>query len=179
MHLGSDDNIIRRLTKFPMPVSLVLIRIMNHIYPLHEYAAYLSAFSAHSIKYKGVRYATVEHAYHCQRYPDTTDSDIRRYIAKETSARKAWKLSQTFKSYQHKDWDTIKVNVMEELCRAKMDQHEDVKQALLSSGDYLILKDYPDEFWGVGINGGKNTMGCIWMKLRDEIKENATLTEQK
>ena len=141
---------------------------MQKMYPLHEYAEYLSAFSAHMLEYKGLLYPTVEHAYHCQRY---SDSSIIEEIKNARSAHGAWEVSQKYKAQQDPDWDTKKAAVMEELCRAKLAQHLIVKEALIASGDAVIIKDYPDPFWGVGLNGeGRNEMGKLWMKLRAELK---------
>jgi len=62
---------------------------------------------------------------------------------------------------------------MEELFRAKLDQHPDVRQALLDSSDMLIVKYEPkDAWWGDGPDGlGRNEMGKLWMQLRDEPSE--------
>ena len=136
------------------------------IYHLGKYAKYLSASSAHMIEYKGVIYPTVEHAYHCQRY---TDPKIIEIMKSARSPQKAWEASQQYKSKQVPDWDSKKILIMEDLCKTKLTQHEDVKNALLASGDDLILKDYPDSFWGIGLDGGRNEMGKIWMRLRDEL----------
>lgn len=135
---------------------------------MHEYEQYLGAFSAHAIEYKGVVYPTVEHAYHCQRY---ADPKIQEEIRGALSAYKAWETSQKYKSQQFADFDAKKAEIMEELCRAKLAQHEDVQEALKVSGDAVIVKDYPDSFWGIGMDGvGKNLMGVIWIKLRAELK---------
>jgi len=141
---------------------------MKRIFPMHEYEQYLSAFSAHAIEYKGVVYPTVEHAYHCQRY---SDPKIQEEIRGASSAFKAWEASQKYKAQQASDFDARKAEVMEGLCRAKLAQHKDVHEALVVSADSVIIKDFPDPFWGIGQDGvGKNLMGVIWMKLRAELK---------
>ena len=141
---------------------------MRRIYSLHDYEQYLSAFSAHAIEYKGIVYSTVEHAYHCQRY---ADESIQKEIRDARSAYKAWGTSQKYKDKERANWKDQKAVVMEELCRAKLSQHEDVKQALIESREDVIVKDYPDAFWGIGMDGeGRNEMCKIWMKLRAELK---------
>ena len=82
-------------------------------------------------------------------------------------------------AYQHKekwrpDWHNIKVEIMEDLLRAKLEQHQYVKNKLLQTEDYLICEDSPvDDFWGIGKNrDGQNMMGKLWMKLREEVKQN-------
>lgn len=134
---------------------------------MHEYEQYLSAFSAHAVEYKGVSYPTVEHTYHCQRY---SDENIQKEIREATSAYKSWETSQKYRSQQLPNWDEIKGAVMEEICRAKLAQHDDVKQALIESREDVIVKDFPDPYWGINETAGRNEMGKIWMKLRAELK---------
>ena len=135
---------------------------------MHEYEQYLSTFSSHAVEYKGVLYSTVEHAYHCQRY---SDPKIQDEIRSALSAYKAWEVSQKYKSQQIENFDEQKASVMEDICRSKLAQHTDVETALRVSADSVIIKDFPDSFWGIGMDGsGKNTMGLIWMKLRGELR---------
>ncbi len=141
--------------------------MIKRMYPMHEYTEYLSVLSAHMVEFKGVLYPTCEHAYHCQRYSDLA---IIEEIKSARSAYGAWEVSQKYKVQQRAGWDDQKSVVMEEICRAKLAQHPIIKEALLASGDSVIVKDYPDAFWGIGMNGvGKNEMGVIWMKLRSEL----------
>ena len=129
---------------------------------------FFSAFSAHTVEYKGVLYKTAEHAYHCQRY---TDPKIAEEIQNAPSVEKAWEISQKYKSQQLPDFDARKIGIMEEIFRAKLLQHKDVKQKLIRSGNTRIIKKHPlDYFWGTGAdNSGRNEMGRLWMKLRAEL----------
>ena len=141
--------------------------VTRKLYPLDQYEKFLGAFSAHAIEYKGKLYPTVEHAYHASRYANEV---VQEEIRAAKSAFKAWEVSQKYKANQLTDFDTRKSEVMEELCRLKLTQHEDVKLGLLASGDDTIVKNYPDPYWGIGMDGvGKNEMGVIWMKLRSEL----------
>jgi ribA/ribD-fused uncharacterized protein len=143
--------------------------MIKRMYPMHEYTEYLSVLSAHMVEFKGTMYATCEHAYHCQRY---ADSAVVEEIKNARSAYAAWEVSQKYKVKQSPDWDTQKAAVMEEICRAKLAQHPIVRDALIASGDSVIVKDYPDSFWGIGLDGkGQNVMGQIWIKLRKELQD--------
>ena len=77
------------------------------------------------------------------------------------------------KDKRRKDWDEIKVGIMEELLRCKIEQNPYVKKKLLETKDYTIVEDSPkDSFWGWGEDrNGNNQLGKLWMKLRDEIKK--------
>ncbi len=136
------------------------------------FVTYFSGYSAHAVEYNGLVYSTVEHAYHCQRY---TDALIIEEIRSARSPFKAWEVSQKHKSGQVADFNERKVAVMEELCRAKLAQHEDVRRELIGSGDAIIVKHIttgpkPDGFWDDGADGaGRNETGKIWMKLRAEL----------
>jgi ribA/ribD-fused uncharacterized protein len=140
----------------------------DKLYPLDQYEKFLATFSAHAIECDGVWYPTVEHAYHASRY---TDVAIKEEIRQAKSPYLAWEISQKHKAIQMADFDAKKAEVMEELCRLKLEQHRDVHAGLLASGDDVIVKNYPDPYWGIGKDGiGKNMMGIIWMKLRAELK---------
>ena len=142
------------------------------ILPFDLYERMLSPFSGHMVEYKGVLYPTAEHAYHCQRY---TDPKIVEEIKTARSAKKAWELSQKYKIQQVGGFNEKRVQVMEDICRAKMQQHEDVKEMLLDSGDASIIKNYPDPFWSIGLNGeGRNELGKLWIRLREELRSGTT-----
>lgn len=141
---------------------------MLEILSREVFTKYLSAFSAHPITYHGTTYKTVEHAYHAQRY---TDAKIVQDIVDSETPEEAWEVSQRYKSQQIPDFNERKLAVMEELFRAKLDQHPDVRRALIESGDLTIVKHEPkDAWWGDGPDGsGRNEMGKLWMRLRNEL----------
>lgn len=71
-----------------------------------------------------------------------------------------------------KNWEIIKSRVMESIIKDKIYQHPDIKKTLLSTGQCVIREASPTDFyWGIGKdNTGKNVLGNIWMKLRDELR---------
>lgn len=141
---------------------------MEETYPFELFEKFLAPFSGHMLEFKGVLYTTTEHAYHCQRY---TDPSVIEEIKQARSAYLAWETSQKYKSSQLVDFDSKKVEIMEELFKAKLAQHADVKEALIKSGETTIVKHQADKFWGDGLDGaGKNEMGKVWMKLRAELQ---------
>lgn len=132
------------------------------------FSKYLSNFSEHQVEYEGASYLTAEHAYHCQRYEDPA---IISEIFTAPTARAAWETSQKYKSRQNPEFTELKVEIMKKILRAKADQHEDVRRALLESGEQEIVKNEPnDSFWGNGPDGsGRNELGKLWMSIRAEI----------
>ena len=129
----------------------------------------LSNFSAHQVKYQGQIYPTVEHAYQAQKL---TEEVLKKEVRQAASPALAKETAYRYKGKWRSDWHEVKVEVMKAIVRAKLEQHEEVKQALKKTGTAEIKENSPvDYFWGIGRDGsGKNEMGKIWMKLRDEIK---------
>lgn len=128
----------------------------------------LHNFSAHSILYKDILYHTVEHAYHSSKFDD---ENIKKEIQNAKSPLLAHELGLKYKSGRKSDWDQIKVDVLYEIIKEKVSQHEEVKNTLLSTGDDEIVEDNPnDEFWGNGKDGnGQNNTGKILMRIRREL----------
>ena len=129
----------------------------------------LSPFSAHQIEIWGELFPTFEHAYQCARIVPGPEWDE---IKKARSPMEAWRLGQKYKKHpdlRQKEYD--KDVVVEELFRAKLTQHPDIKEVLLATKDRELRKVYDkDYYWGTGADGsGENRMGKLWMKLRDEL----------
>lgn len=137
----------------------------------------LSNFSAFRVKWKNRSFDTAEAAYHWEKFPNDAnpmkESDTQWGIRKVSSAHAAFKMAQDFKSLRRKDWDEVKVGIMREILRAKVDQHEYVKRKLLATGDRELIEDsWRDDFWGWGPNkDGQNMLGKLWMEIRAELKQ--------
>ena len=146
---------------------------MEKTYPLEKFAIYLSPHSAHSIVFKGKTYPTVEHAFQCQRY---INESIIEEIRSASSPVLAWEISAKYKHETVMGFKEGKLGIMKELMVAKVRQHEDVRQALMDSGDLVIVKHITtgppaDGFWDDGEDGtGLNHMGRLWMAIRSEIR---------
>ncbi len=132
----------------------------------------LSNFSAHQVELDGFIYPTLEHAYHSERFED---DDIKTEIRSAISPMQAKEISWKYKQdNQLVDWDDKKASVMKKLCRLKLMQHQDVKDALLRTGDRQIVEDISSEYyWGTGEDGtGENVLGKIWMELREKLSQS-------
>jgi len=150
---------------------------MKDTLPLEIFYIYFSPYTAHAIEIEGVVYPTVEHAYQCQRY---TDKKIINEIISSRSPVLAWETSSKYKHLQipeFKNWD-YKIMIMKKLMKLKAIQHNEVRKALLDSGDLRIVKHivtYPpgDGCWDDGEDGkGLNHIGRMWMEIREELKQN-------
>ncbi|MFA5107001.1 MAG: NADAR family protein [Patescibacteria group bacterium] len=126
-----------------------------------------SNFSAHAVEYRGDLFMTAEHAYQAAKFDDDA---IKSEIQSARSAYAAKEIARQHKTKRISNWDQKKVQIMEEIVRAKYRQHGDVQKALKESGNEEIIENSPiDSFWGTGADGnGRNELGKIWMKLRLE-----------
>lgn len=144
--------------------------------PLEIFYIYFSPYTAHAIEMDGVVYPSVEHSYQCARY---TDKNIISEILKAKSPVKAWEVSSKYKHMQVPEFkdENHKIKVMKELMLQKTLQHEDVKKALLDSGNLKIVKHIVtpppgDGFWDDGEDGnGLNHIGKIWMDIRETLRK--------
>lgn len=142
----------------------------------------LSDFSSFVVQWRGVSFPTLEHAYQFMKfvpegYPDKDlptlkmASDIRTVIRNAPSAYEARRLGEFCKSDQRPDWETVKVSIMEQLKRAKLQQHLFMRTTLLKTGNRTLVEYSPDgTVCGVSQNEvGQNMGGNLWMKIRADL----------
>jgi len=127
------------------------------------------------VEYEGLVYPSVENAYQAAKFDPS-----RREVFTSISARKAKKLGS--KAELPPDWETKKVEVMEELVRQKFTRHPELRKRLLETGDAVLIEGttWGDEFWGVNLEKpdpsspwgyrGRNLLGQILMKVREELR---------
>lgn len=141
----------------------------------------LSNFSSFSLKWNGLTFPTTEHAYHWEKFrsPVLNENENDRFqrenlassILNAPSAHEAFKTAEFWKKMRRADWDEVKVDIMRNLLRAKVMQHEYVRRKLLDTGSReLVENSWRDDFWGWGPNrDGKNMLGKLWMQVRSEV----------
>jgi ribA/ribD-fused uncharacterized protein len=131
----------------------------------------LSNFSAFSLMWKERLFPTSEAAYHFEKFPHNALLQSRIWLAR--SAHEAFKIAEQNKENCRPDWDVVKVDIMREILRAKVQQHEYVHRKLLATGDRELIEDsWRDDFWGWGPNrDGQNMLGKLWMEIRTELRE--------
>lgn len=128
-------------------------------------------FSSFQVDYKGRRWATSEHAYQASHFFDTAPA-LAEQIYNARSAHEAYSIAKDNGDKAPENWHEIKVEIMYEICKLKLMQNPYVKKKLGLSGDLDIIEDSPkDDFWGWGPKrDGRNELGKIWMRLRDELR---------
>lgn len=137
-------------------------------YPREFYC--LDNFSSFKVEWDGYLYASLEEAYQTAKFLKSAP-EIAEEIKKSHSAHEAQKIAFANKDKVRSDWQEVKLTIMEELLRKKLQQNPYVKQKLLQTKDYIIVEDSPkDNFWGWEKDRiGENHLGKLWMKLRDEL----------
>ena len=130
-------------------------------------------FSSFKVEWNGYLFASVEEAYQAASFMGS-DEELVEKIKKSHSADEAQRIAYANRDKRREDWDDVKISIMEELLRLKIEQNPYVKKKLLQTEDYMIVEDSPkDDFCGWGPNrNGQNNLGKLWMKLREELKNN-------
>ena len=130
-------------------------------------------FSSFKVEWNGYLFSSVEEAYQAASFMGS-DEELVEKIKKSHSADEAQRIAYANRDKRREDWDDVKISIMEELLRLKIEQNPYVKKKLLQTEDYMIVEDSPkDDLWGWGPNrNGQNNLGKLWMKLREELKNN-------
>ncbi|MDJ1492764.1 NADAR family protein [Cytophagaceae bacterium DM2B3-1] len=139
-------------------------------YSVSEAYGEFSNFALYPIKLKGKMWPTSEHYFQAQKFVGTPYEET---IRKAISPMKAAELGRSRKVKLRRDWDSAKDNIMYEAIKAKFTQHIELAELLLETGDVRIIEHTENDFyWGDGGDGsGKNKLGKLLMKLREELKE--------
>ena len=148
-----------------------LLSVDGSIIGFYEREFYMfSNFSSFQVRWKDHLWSTSEHAHQAAKFFET-DQAIVATIERASSAHDAYKLAQLHKDARDPDWDAKKADIMHDICRHKLQQHPYIQHHLLLTGDEQIVEDSPkDSYWGWGDDHhGRNELGTIWMKLREEL----------
>jgi len=131
----------------------------------------LDNFSAFSVTIWGKTFPTAEHAYQWKKFSDSEPA-IAELICNATNPHQVKKISDAHKAKCPSSWTTDNLIQMELILRAKIEQHQKMRDLLLETGEKELLENSPvDAYWGVGPTGdGLNHLGKLWMKLRDELQ---------
>jgi hypothetical protein len=131
-----------------------------------------SNFSSFSVNWRGRDWQTSEHAYQAAHFFESAPELVEK-IHQAKSALEAYKIAKDNDDKVASNWDDIKVEIMEDNVKHKLQQNPYIKHKLIQTRDKRIVEDSPkDDFWGWGKNkDGRNELGKIWMKLREEVRK--------
>ena len=132
--------------------------------------AFLSNFYPCVVMYEGKTYPSVEHAFQAAK---SLDEDVRKGFQSCPTAKDAKQFGRHVSL--RPDWENVKIKVMTDCVRDKFARNlsdVDLKSLLLGTGDQHLEEgnNHRDTFWGTVNGQGRNELGTILMKIRDELK---------
>ena len=79
-----------------------------------------------------------------------------------------------YSQWRRNDWEEVKEEIMFKALQAKFTQHDKLKQLLVGTKNRQLVERSPyDSYWGDGGDGsGKNRLGVLLMRLRDDLNQN-------
>lgn len=128
---------------------------------------FLSNFSDYHCLFEGVSYKTVEHAFQAAK---TLDKNQRMKIEYAVTPGEAKKLGR--RVCLREDWEQVKDDVMYDCLVSKFKLDKVLRFKLLDTYPAELIEGntWGDTYWGVCNGVGKNTLGKLLMRLRDEIR---------
>jgi predicted NAD-dependent protein-ADP-ribosyltransferase YbiA (DUF1768 family) len=141
---------------------------------------WLGNMSPYPIEYAGKTWRTTEALFQAMRFDNVDLQEMIRLEKGPMGAKmKAKGMADRMAVKQLSEKD---VSNMETCVRLKLEQHPNLMEELLNTGDLPIYEDVTKRgnrgsnlFWGAmlvdGVWQGQNVLGNIWMKLRQEIRD--------
>ncbi|MHA2045521.1 MAG: NADAR family protein [Candidatus Thorarchaeota archaeon] len=151
-----------------------------------EEHGWMGNMSAFPVEYEGKVYRTTEALFQALRFDDET-------IIEEIREQKS-PMSAKMKAKKNKDKMVVKqlseqdLDLMRLCVRLKIEQHDDLRDKLIATGDELIVEDVTKRrnkgsamFWGAALEldtleeegvevwTGQNWLGKIWAELREKV----------
>ena len=141
---------------------------------------YDSPFVIDNIRYNHVeQYIMAEKA---RVFNDTESYDA---ILKAVTPKECKNLGRLVAGFDEKIWNDVRCDVLRKGLYAKFTQNEDMKQALLATGDSILAESSPyDEIFGIKLRAeeaitmspldwqGDNLLGKALMELRADLRSN-------
>ena len=132
-----------------------------------------SNFSSHGFELDGRWWPTSEHYFQAQKFVGTPHEEV---IRLAPTPKVAANMGRERKRPLRADWEEVKDDVMRRAVRQKFEQHANLREILLATGDEEIVENAPgDYYWGCGADGsGRNMLGQILMAGRAELRGQST-----
>jgi N-glycosidase YbiA len=172
-----DEFLINEIKDFFLFSKLLEEDILDDSY-LKTYVDYsnffpLTNYSMYSIKIGDEEFKSVEHYYQAMKF--LKDKKTYQKVKESKSSLDAKKLGEDY-SYDNKK---LEEEVIEKALKSKFSQHSELKKLLKETKGDIIYKIL-DSFLGIGYdNQGKNIVGKILKKIRDEKPETIYYFESK
>lgn len=137
-----------------------------------EYGCF-SNFTKAKIEIDGLEFTSSEAAWQAFKTTDITERKLFCNMTPAAAKRAGRRLKL------RADWEKVKYQLMVEVLRAKFNQHEKMREKLLSTGDEELVEDttgWHDNIWGdcscekCKQVVGKNLLGKALMQVREELR---------
>lgn len=129
-----------------------------------------SNFYPAPVRLKGRSWPTTEHYFQAQKFAGTPHEQA---VRAAKTPMLAARMGRDRALPLRRDWEAVKDGVMREAVRAKFEQHADLREVLLATGDARLVEHTEnDAYWGDGGDGsGRNRLGEILMEVRAALRE--------
>lgn len=126
---------------------------------------FLSNFFSAPVFFQGMRFGNNEAAFQAAKCPE------RMLDFCNLSPQSAKRLGRSVTL--RPDWEDVKYEVMYQICKAKFTQNTDLSRKLIDTGDAELVEEntWGDRDWGVCSGVGKNNLGKILMRIRNELQK--------
>ena len=126
---------------------------------------FLSNYYVAPVTYNGLTFQSNEAAFQAQK--TLNEGQRRKFTRMAPNRAKAKGRNVILRS----DWEEVKNKIMYEVCYAKFTQNPELKEKLLATGDEELIEGntWHDTYWGVCNRRGKNKLGKILMRVREEL----------
>jgi N-glycosidase YbiA len=135
-----------------------------------EYGEF-SNFASYKVKLDNITWETSEHYFQANKFIGT------KYYTKVRNAKgpmAAANIGRDRSLPLRRDWENVKENIMYIVLKAKFSQHATLRALLLSTGDRMLVEHTANDiYWGDGggPGKGKNRLGKLLMRLREEFRK--------
>jgi len=142
------------------------INFYGRSFPYFEFSNFARNYP---ITINNVSWPTTEHYFQAQKFHDF---ELQKEIRCAKTPAIAANMGRDRSKPLRKDWEVIKDSIMREAVVAKFNQHPDLTELLLSTGEAkLVEHTEKDSYWGDGGDGsGKNKLGIILMEVRANLR---------
>lgn len=130
---------------------------------------FLSNYYVAPVTYNGLTFQSNEAAFQAQK--TLNEGQRRKFTRMAPNKAKAKGRNVILRS----DWEQVKNKIMYEVCYAKFTQNPELKEKLLLTGDEELIEGntWHDTYWGVCNRRGKNKLGKILMRVREELRNDS------
>ncbi len=140
-----------------------------HFYAVGDEYGCFSNFYPAPVRLKGKAWPTTEHYFQAQKFAGTRHEQA---VREAKTPMLAARMGRDRALPLRRDWEAVKDAVMRDAVRAKFEQHADLREVLLATGEARLVEHTEnDSYWGDGGDGsGRNRLGEILMEVRAALR---------